>query len=108
MKCKRCKTTIIGKFCHTCGTNNPQFTRLEPLCFEELAAIFYSVPDASIIVEQCGVDKIAAIKLYRDVSGLGLREAKDAIDIAYDEKYPQVDDFLTWYNNKHCNKGEMV
>ena len=98
MKCKRCKTTIIGKFCHTCGTNNPQFTRLEPLCFEELADIFCSIPSASSIVEQCGIDRIAAIKLYREISGLGLREAKDAIDIAYYKKYPQVKDFSTWYD----------
>jgi len=107
MKCKRCKTTIIGKFCHTCGTNNPQFTRLEPLSFEELADIFYNVPSASSIVEQCGIDRIAAIKLYREISGLGLKEAKEAIDIAYYEKYPQVNDFSTWYD-KHCNKGETL
>lgn len=91
MKCKRCSATIIGKFCHNCGTLNPDFSRRETFTFEELGDIFFKVPNAETIVDQCGENKIEAIKMYRDISGLGLKESKDAIDKAFYAKYPEKD-----------------
>lgn len=90
MKCYTCPTTLIGKFCHNCGAENPSFSRLEPVCFEELADIFSIYPTPAMCVEKCGDSRIDAIKMYRHVSGLGLREAKDLIDIAFFAKYPRA------------------
>jgi len=95
MKCMNCTTTLIGKFCHNCGHQNQDFSRREPMSFQEIADIFLSYPTPETIVEKCGNDRIAAIKMYREVSGLGLREAKDAIDEAYFAVYPRKP-YQTW------------
>lgn len=90
MRCKRCPTTLIGKYCHNCGEHNEDFSRREPMSFVEIAEIFATYPDAAMCVKSCGSDRISAIKLYREISGLGLKDAKEAIDVEYFKVYPRA------------------
>jgi len=89
MKCIECTTTLIGKFCHECGTKNASFSRLVPLTFAEISKLFTGRPNPKALVEKHGTNRINAIKEYRELTGMGLIEAKEAIDEAYFERYPE-------------------
>jgi len=57
------------------------FRRREPDPFERPAAPPTAGP-VEVVLHDCGRNKIAVIKLVREATGLGLKEAKDLVDAA--------------------------
>lgn len=89
MFCSNCGKEATGKYCSECGT---------PLFVEETnnnvqnensnSYINGVEVNLSEIVAMCGKDRINAIKILREKTHLGLKEAKDVIDEAYRDAMP--------------------
>ena len=71
--------------CPKCNGEIPSGVRICPHCRHDLAMMVdRSVPDQirSLLLEG---KKIEAIKIYREASGVGLKESKDAVEIVKSE-----------------------
>jgi hypothetical protein len=89
MYCFDCGTPLIGQYCHRCGTRHENYVR-EPLSFDDLSYLFSKLPSAEDIVRKYGVgNRLPAIKEYRRLTNLSLKQAKEAIDEAYWKIYPE-------------------
>lgn len=83
MKCANCGKEVTGKFCSECGM---------PLGYlsarPSTVTINGETVDLRALVEAHGKNRVAAIKELRTLTGLGLKEAKDVIDSAYERFAP--------------------
>lgn len=60
----------------------PMNDRLAGLCALLLASVAFAAPTFSVELTVTGPNKISVIKVVREVTGLGLKEAKDLVEAA--------------------------
>lgn len=104
MFCSNCGEEVKSKFCSECGMAiDVEMTKIEPINETDntsLTIINGHSIDFNNIISTYGNDKIKAIKYLREITGLGLREAKDAVDNAYAEANPKNTKLSFWENAK--------
>lgn len=94
MFCSNCGKEASGKFCSNCGSplasevdnNSDAVAEINTDSFIYVNGLNVNISE---IIRLCGKDKINAIKILRDRTGVSLSEGKSIIDNAYNELYPK-------------------
>ncbi len=89
-KCPKCRqeNTEGTPLCRECGATLPVLPDAEPASD---VGVDLSANDARALELTCAGKKIEAIKLYRESHGVGLKEAKDAVEALADGRNPAAE-----------------
>lgn len=115
MFCSNCGKEASGKFCSNCGSplagetetdnNSSTVAEINTDTFINVNGIEVNI---SNIIELCGKDKISAIKILRDRTGVSLGEGKNIIDNAYKELYVEEPKKSFWQKAKEESARQRV
>lgn len=113
MFCSNCGKEVTGNFCSYCGAklleDNTEAQSNNNECVTE--DIYIDINETRIniseMVSTYGNNKIKAIKYLRDITGIGLKEAKEIIDNAYEKIYMIEPKKGFWESVKEQSKLQM-
>jgi len=96
MFCSNCGKEVDGNFCSNCGNKIEDSSNDMVEAEESLTCINGVNVDLSEIMKINGKNKINAIKDLKNLTGVGLREAKSIIDDFYKDNKPQEEKMGFW------------